>query len=67
MGGGRAGVGNVGYWGAGRGWVDWKKGRTLHGLRIHRDVNPPQVVNLPKYLVVVVLLRCYVVGCTYVT
>jgi hypothetical protein len=25
--------------------LDWKRGGTLHGLRIHRDVNPPQAVN----------------------
>jgi hypothetical protein len=59
-----AGGGKVGYWGAVGGWVDWKKGGTLHGLQIHRDVNPQQGANLPKYLVVVMLLCCYVVGCT---
>jgi hypothetical protein len=25
--------------------VDWKKGGTLCGLRIHRDVNPLQAAN----------------------
>ncbi len=38
------GGGWVQYWGAGGGWVDWKKVGTLHGLRIHRDVNPPQAM-----------------------
>jgi hypothetical protein len=49
-----AGWGGVGYWGAGGGWVDWKKGETLRGLQIHRDVNPLQAVHtpdLPTYLV----------------
>jgi hypothetical protein len=41
-----AGWGWVGNWGAGGGWVDWKKGGTLHGLWIHRDVNPLQATNL---------------------
>ncbi len=40
-----AGWGWVGYWVAGGGWVDWKKGGMLHGLWIHRDVHPPQAVN----------------------
>jgi hypothetical protein len=25
--------------------MDWIKGGTLHRLRIHRDVNPPQAMN----------------------
>jgi hypothetical protein len=39
------GWGWVGYWGAGGGWVDLKKGGMLHMLRIHRDVHPLQAVN----------------------
>ncbi len=39
------GWGWVGYLGAGGGWVDWKKGGTLRGLQIHRDVNPLQAAN----------------------
>jgi hypothetical protein len=39
------GWGWVGYWGAGGGWVDWKRGGMLCGLWIHRDVNPLQAAN----------------------
>ncbi len=35
----------VGYWGAGGGWVDWKRGGRLNGLQIYRSVNPPQAAN----------------------
>ncbi len=42
-----------------------KGGNALRATDFHRDVNPPQAANLPKYLVVVVLLCCYAVGCTY--
>ncbi len=48
----------------GGGWIG--KGGERSGLQIHRGVNPPQAANLPKYLVVVVLLCCYVVGCIYI-
>ncbi len=46
-----------GGWGVG----GLEKEGTLRGLRFHRDVNPPQAANS----LVVVLLCCYVVGCTY--
>jgi hypothetical protein len=42
--------------------VDWKKRGMLHRLQIHKDVNPLQAVNLPKYFSscsVVVLLCCW--------
>ncbi len=35
--------------GVGGGWVDWKKGGTLHGLWIHRDVKGHMTLYVGLY------------------